>query len=289
MNKNIFSELEPLGFNNLNHIKLFDNDEDVSQEKACENNVEKSSLYNKKIICPVCENKFLARAVKSNSYRVSKKDTDLFIVYALTNPYFYDVWVCNSCGYATLKVDFFKIREYQKKLILDNITSKWKGKTYPEEYDINIAIERYKLALLNYTAMEGKASQKSMTCLKIAWMYRMLEDDKNELLFLKEALTGFNQAYLNESFPIYGMNKPTMMYLIGELNRRTGNDSEALLWLGKVITTPGVSSKLKNLARDQKDLIKETQLKKEISIATSNTTKLKPTKKKSFWAKLFNL
>ncbi len=53
------------------------------------------------------------------------------------------------------------------------------------------------------------------------------------------------------------MDRYTTMYLIGELLRRTGNSEEALRWFSNVITCPGISSRLKNLARDQNDLIKE--------------------------------
>ena len=92
-------------------------------------------------------------------------------------------------------------------------------------------------------------------------MYRLTEDQSNELIFLKQALEGFNDAYFNEDFPIYGMDKFTCMYLIGELNRRIGNNSEALSWFSRVITTQGVPQKVKDRARDQKDLIKETKMK----------------------------
>ncbi len=39
--------------------------------------------------------------------------------------------------------------------------------------------------------------------------------------------------------------------------RKAGNTEESLRWFSNVITCPGISSRLKNLARDQKDLIKE--------------------------------
>jgi len=66
-------------------------------------------------------------------------------------------------------------------------------------------------------------------------------------------------AYFNEMFPIYGMDKFTLAYLIGELSRRVNEDAKALKWFSEVITSRGVSTKLKDLARDQKDLIKEKE------------------------------
>jgi Uncharacterized protein conserved in bacteria len=262
MSKNIFSGLEDFGFDDVSNIDLYKKEEDKKAEQELEKSEEeklKSYIYDRQVTCPVCESVFKAKSVKTSSYRVIKQDSDLFINYALINPYFYDVWVCNSCGYSAMKNDFNKIRNFQMDAIKQKITSKWSGKNYPDVYDINIAIERYKLSLLNYFVMEAKSSKKAMNCLKLAWMYRIMENHANELVFLNQALEGFNEAYFNEDFPIYGMDKFTCMYLIGELNRRVGNNSESMSWFSKLITTQGVPQKLKDRARDQKDLIKENE------------------------------
>lgn len=255
---------------------------------------EKSFLYNKKITCPVCGSTFEAKAVRSSSYRILSKDTDLFIRYSVINPYFYDVWLCNNCGYATMKVDFLKLRKYHVDSIKERITPSFKPREYPDIYNIDIAIERFKLSLLNYVVMEAKASSKGVNCLKLAWMYRLKKNKDKELLFLKQALENFKEAYSAEDFPIYGMNKHTIMYLIAELLRRTGNEEKALMWLSQVITSRGVNVRLKNLARDQRDLIKEKQDKEALE-AKKNRLELislkeaeeAKTKKKSIFSKFF--
>lgn len=260
MDNNIFSDLESLGFKNASKLDLYKSNNENEAKKATEKDQqlnEASFLYDKTITCPVCGTELKIRAVKNSSYRILKRDSDLFNYYSKINPYFYDVWLCNHCGYAAMKVDFPKLRDFQKDLIKKNISSKWHSKTYPIIYDVNIAIERYKIALLNYTIIDSEASKKAMTCLKIAWMYRILEDTEHEKLFLSSALEGFSKAYTNEKSPIYGMDKFTLMYLIGELYRRIDEPDKALLWFSNVITTPGVDQKLKEKARDQKDIIKD--------------------------------
>lgn len=281
--KDIFSQLD---FNNIDNIDLYAKSEEnkKEEEETSKESIENvlDYLYDKKVICPVCGNKFKVKAVKTSSYRMKSKDSDFFIRYELISPYFYDVWLCNSCGYAAMKSDFERIKKYQKDLVRVNITPKWRDRTYKEPYDIDTAIERYKLSLLNYVFIEGKASEKAMNCLKLAWMYRLLKDTKNETSYLNQALKGFNEAYINETFPIYGMDNHTIMYLIGELNRRIGNDDEALLWLGKVITSTTTSNKrLKDMAREQRDLIKMS--------VTSEDEKASPekNKKKGFFSSLF--
>lgn len=262
-NEDIFSGLEHLGFDNINDIKIFKNKDiekinDAAQSvEQNESEKQKSLLYDREVTCPACGNKFKARSVKTSAARVVKKDSDFFIRHSIINPYFYDVWLCNICGYAAMKIDFEKVRGYQIEKIQRGISFKWRGRQYPELYNLNIAIERYKLSLLNYCVIEAKSSSKAMNCLKLAWMYRLGEDFQNESIFLRQALEGFSDAYYNEDFPLYGLDRFSTMYLIGELNRRTGNYEQAMVWFSKVITTSSVPQKLKELARDQKDLIKD--------------------------------
>jgi uncharacterized protein (DUF2225 family) len=75
-------------------------------------------------------------------------------------------------------------------------------------------------------------------------------------LFLKQALEGFNTAYMTEIFPIYGLQRDSLMYLLGELNRRLGNNQDALQWYSKTIVNTNSSYKIKEMARVGKDLIK---------------------------------
>lgn len=290
MSNNIFSELKDLGFGDIKNVELYKKEQDKKTVEAEETNEEeriKSLLYDSQVTCPVCETSFKARSVKKSAFRVERQDSDFFIRYSLINPYFYDVWVCSSCGYSAMKSDFHKIRGYQIEAVKEKITSRWSGKTYPQIYDINIAIERYKLSLLNYYVIEAKSSKKAMNCLKLAWMYRILEDEVNELRFLEQSLEGFNDAFFNEDFPIYGMDKFTSMYLIGELNRRVGKDDQALNWFSKVVSSPSAPQKIKDKCRDQRDLIKETQHKDSDDNIRDVSDEVSKKGKKGFLSRFF--
>lgn len=217
-------------------------------------------LFDKQIICPVCNSHFKTKTVKSKSPRVISKDSDFFIRYSRVNPYFYDVLLCNSCGYAALRSDFDNIKTYKKELVLSNVTPKWKPRDYPDILDEKLAIERYKLALLNALLLNLADSTKAMISLKIAWMYRLLNNTEQEKVFLAQALDGFNTAYIYEVFPIYGLQRDSLMYLLGELNRKLGHYQEALQWFSKTIISINSSYKVKELARIGRDLIKDESL-----------------------------
>lgn len=231
------------------------NIKDLAKE-ADKYTINTKNLFFKEILCPVCENKFMTLAVKTNAPRVKSRDSDFFIRYSNENPYFYEVWICSNCGYSALKVDFEKIRKYQIKLVKDKITPKWINRDYPIPFNEKVAIERYKLALLNSVIIENKSSTKAMICLKIAWMYRLLSDEVNEKNYLNQALLSFNDTYSNEKLPVYGLDKFSIMFLIGEINRRLGEEKIALRWFSEVITSIGAPQKIKEMARDGKDKIR---------------------------------
>lgn len=254
----LFSELEELGFDNLSDVQIFQKEKENDKKiQAVNEESQIDMLYDKTYSCPICNNQFKSRAVKSGKARLLKLDTDFMPLYDKINPLFYDIIICPKCGYGAMISYFDKIRQFQIKLILDNITSKFKYKQYPEVYDLDIAIERYKYALLNTIVKEAKDSEKAYNCLKLSWMFRLKDDKANERKFLEQAFIGFKQAFETEPFPICNMDQHTLMYLIGECARRLGNESEALLWYGKVLVSRNVKPRIKELAREQKDFVKQ--------------------------------
>ncbi|MDF2673640.1 MAG: hypothetical protein K0R09_1905 [Clostridiales bacterium] len=252
----IFSGLEEFGFKNLNDVELYKQDNETPAETNSKGVDILDYLYDKSFTCPVCNCDVKVRSVKSGKTRLMSKDTDLMPRHEPINPMFYDVAICPKCGYAAMVKYFDKIKHEQTLIIKSTITPKFKAKAYPDIYDVDIAIERFKLALLNSVVKNSKMSERAYTCLKLAWMYRLKEDSETELKLLEQALIGFKDAFTKESFPICGMDTYTLIYLLGEISRRLGYPEDALRWFGKVIVTPGVNPRLKEMARDQKDLIK---------------------------------
>lgn len=290
MDNNIFSGLENLGFNKVESVELYPSQKEEKSKKEVKPE-ETSFLYDRELTCPVCNSLIKVHTIKTGVNKIVKKHSDFYAEYSNVNPYFYDIIVCNNCGYSASKIDFSKIKKSEIDLVKSKISPKWVGKHYGKTYNVDVAIERFKLALLNYCVMESKSSKKAMICLKIAWMYRIKHDNDSETLFLKESLSGLEDAYMNENFPIYGMDKYTLMYLIGELYKRTGNPDNALRWFSMVITTPNINPRVKDLARTQKDEIMAEEKKSEEetgNISTDEDSEDEDSEKKhGLFSKLF--
>src|SRR3712207_7433417 len=83
--KNIFAGLDKLGFDDVNNVDLYRNKNKIEQEN--DNTIEDDTpqelhhLYDKSISCPVCDNEFTVKAIKTSSYKMKSRDSDFFIRY----------------------------------------------------------------------------------------------------------------------------------------------------------------------------------------------------------------
>ncbi|GAE88081.1 DUF2225 domain-containing protein [Acetivibrio straminisolvens] len=220
------------------------------------------SLYNKTVVCPVCQNKIEVTKVKSKDCVIASRDSDFCIYYENVNPLFYDVWVCEHCGYAAQQERFENISPIEAKIVKENISKYWKPRSFCGERDIEKAMEAFKLALYNLCKTSAKPIEFAKVCLRIAWLYRMKKDER-EIEFLKYALRYYSETYESETFPVGKLDQYTCMYLIAELNRRVGKYDDAISWFNKVISSPEARANktLMDNTREQYRLAKEAKEK----------------------------
>jgi uncharacterized protein len=216
-------------------------------------------LYNKKIMCPVCNREIEVTKVKTKGCKVKSRDTDMCVHYEDLNVLFYDVWVCENCGYAALQDKFEGLFTRDIATIRDNISKNWVRRSFIGERDSDRAIEAFKLALLTLKVRNAKPSELAKVCLRIAWLYRDKNDSKREIEFLNFALNSYNEAYLKERFPLDKLDEYTCMYIIAELFRRVGKLEDSIQWFSRIVSSPEArrNPKLIDMARDQYQLAKD--------------------------------
>ncbi|SHF08492.1 DUF2225 domain-containing protein [Clostridium fallax] len=216
-------------------------------------------IYKKTIICPICKKESKVNMTKKGAFKILKQDFDMQITYEGVNPLFYSVFLCNYCGYANVDKYFENVKDLTKKNIILNITSKWKGITIPEENNLNFAIYLYKLVLLNRTYFEKKNyGELAVINLRLSWLYKEVNDLKQTNRFRENALNCFLESYYSEDSPIGGLyNDSYVEYLISVLYYSLDNLEEALKWTNKLIQNRNTPYKLKEKARDMKEIYKQ--------------------------------
>lgn len=274
--KNIFAGLESFGLKGTNKVDVFqEKTDDKTQEKG-ENKdhkkevTEEDLLFEKSYTCPVCDNEFKSKMVRTGKVRLAGADTDLRPKYMGVDALKYDAVLCPKCGYAALNRYFNFIMARQAANIKEQISKTFSYEEKDDKvYSYDDAIMRHKLALLNTVVKNGKNSERAYTCLKLAWLYRgkreMLlqqeEYDKDEVMELaaeeKELLTnayeGFESAFSKEDFPMCGMDQYTLLYLLAELARRIGDNEAAARHVSKVLVGKNVQKRIKDKAVDLKE------------------------------------
>lgn len=271
--KSIFSGLNKFGLGNLEKVEVFEKETSKQEEKQADGKKaaavsEEDFLFEKTYICPVCDNEFHSKKVRTGRVKLLSADTDLRPKYQHVDCLKYDVVACPKCGYAALDRFFKFMMPAQAKLIRENISANFKGLPATTNiYTYEDAIERHQLALVNTIVKKAKESEKAYTCLKMAWIYRgkaeSLPEDAPELEELKaqekelleNAYTGFEEAFSKESFPMCGMDEITVSYLLAEIARRIGRYEESSRWISRVLISNAANERIKNKARDIKELL----------------------------------
>lgn len=276
----LLSGLESLGLGDLSGLDIYSKKESTSKvddepKKETVIKIEETDfLFDKKFECPVCNKSFKTKMIRAGKVRLEKIDTDLRPIYENVDTLKYDAIVCPHCGYAALNRFFSYMTHKHAKIIKESISSNFVN-TFDDSptYSYEEAIKRHKLALLCDVMKRAKDSEKAYTCLKLAWLHRgyiehlstETEDFANkvrglkaeEISFLEKAYEGFKTAFTSEEFPMCGMDDLTVAYMIGDIARQLGKYEEAAKQVSLVLTSRKPNDRIKEKARDLRDMIKE--------------------------------
>ena len=237
---------------------------------------EKTLLLDRTYECPICEHKIKAKSVKTSVAKFVETKADLRPIYSNINVTKYDTVCCNYCGYAALTKDFMNTTQVQRKLLREKIQANYKSheEVVCDSYSTETAISRLKMALLCTVTKAGKESEIGNICLKIDWLYQDLADELEENSsdyeskkenylaeahnFAMNAYEHLSKARMEEEFPIAGMNETTLDYLLSYLGYVKGEYQTAMQYLSGVVSTRGISPRLKDKCLELKELLNQT-------------------------------
>lgn len=272
---NLLSGLEALGLSGVSNMEVYEETETKARRDKKEHSeaeqhekTEIDYLFEKTHTCPVCDEEFKSSAVRTGKAKLIGTDTDLRPRYQGVDPLKYDAIVCPRCGYAGVNRFFTAITTPQAKLVLEQISKKFNATLKLDGvYSYDDAILFHRLALASAVVKRSKLSERAYTCLKVAWLLRAKQEDpateekdkpalhEQELEFLSSAYDGFNEAMSKENYPICGMDENTMFCMLADIGRRVGHYEEAGRLISRVIVSRNAPERIKNKARDIKELI----------------------------------
>ncbi|GKU76019.1 DUF2225 domain-containing protein [Paenibacillus sp. L3-i20] len=227
-------------------------------------------LYESKISCICCETIFITTRVRPSFKKATAVDSDFCGHYSKgTNPDFYVVRICPKCGFASTENGFASLTESQKQSYNTRIGLNWRGQSFSGERSAEQAMMSYKLALLTGQATDAKDRVIAGILHHIAWLYRYENNETEEKRFLTFALEAYIRVFETEGI---SLNNAKLMYLIGELNRRIGQDQEAVKWFSRVVNDKKImDAAMIRACREQWQLIREESEARRLSLSSSSS------------------
>jgi uncharacterized protein len=220
-------------------------------------------LYDKKYNCSMCEQPFTTKKVRSRFVKVLRYDTDFAPLYAeeFENPNLYYVNVCPSCGFSFTDEFSSYFTPGSKKAISEKICSQWVPREFSRSRTIQEAMNTYKLGAYCSALKKEKHIVTAGLYIRLAWLYRLQENEEQEIRFLKLALAEYTESYSKGDFRGTQVSELRVMYLIAELSRRTGNSQDSVRFLSRVIEKQrqSVEPQIIQMAKDRWQEMREDQ------------------------------
>jgi uncharacterized protein (DUF2225 family) len=272
----ILSGLKGLGLEELENLDLYKDEEKKPADRNAQKRViaEKDLVYDKSFCCPVCDKKFTSKVMKTGKTRLLSTELDSRLIYEGIDIRKYEVVQCPDCGYGAMISGFQPLLSSQVKMVRENICNKVHFVVPTGEiYEYEEVIPRYQIALACAIVKHAKDSEKAHICLHFAWLLRgyaeaLEAEDKltfekaaelkeQEQECLQKAVEGFINARQKESFPICGMDPNSFDYVLAAIAYEVGNNKVAAKLVSELLVSSTANNRMKDKARDLKQLILE--------------------------------
>ncbi|RNB56977.1 DUF2225 domain-containing protein [Brevibacillus gelatini] len=222
-----------------------------------------TALYDKSCVCRHCQATFSTKRIRSGALTMIHRDSDFYTTFKeqSLNPILYTVNVCPVCGFAFTDQFTSKLAPWQKQIVEEHISSKWKTKNFGSIRKVPEAIVSYKLAIYAAELTNQPHSVKAGLYLRLAWLYRSQANLAQELRFIAIAVEEYEESYIHSDYRRGDkeMTEVKLLYLIGELYRRLQKFDLAIKYFGKALSFRNhtIESGIIRMAHDQWQLTRE--------------------------------
>ncbi len=218
-------------------------------------------LFDRKMECMLCKQSSTTKKIRSRFIKVQEYDTDFCPIYTegSVNALYYNIFVCPHCGFSYSK-DFSKyFAPGTKEMIIEKICSNWVPHSFSEERTIEDAIQTYKLASYSASLKKEKHITIAGIYMRISWLYRFKQDKEQEIRFMKLARHEYEESYSIGDYSGTQVSDIRILYLVGELSRRIGDQQIAIKYFSSVLEKQksAIETSIIQMARDRWAEIKE--------------------------------
>lgn len=217
--------------------------------------MELQPLYDKSCTCIMCKKSFTTKRVRSRFVKIKEYDTDFCPVYELDgeNPIFYQVKVCYHCGFSFTKDFSPHFPPGAKKLIQEKVCDKWVPQNFGETRTFQQATSTFILAAYCATLKKEKHITIAGLYMRLAWLHRSVQQKEKELRFLNLALKEYEESYRLADYEGTQVSEVRILYLLGEISRRTGQYPDAIQYFSRVVEqrSKTVERSLIDMARER--------------------------------------
>lgn len=210
------------------------------------------TFWEQEFRCPVCGKTFHSVRVFSNAIKIKDRDSDLKPTYDGVNALLFQPVTCPECLYTAFENDFEMSLSQRQKEMLTKLCEKLKTMlsiNLSKDRDLKDGASLFTIAAAVYVLVE-KHLRAAEAYLKLAWIFRELNDPGEESKALTAALKHFTESYTKEE--LSDEQQIMVLFYLGELNARLSNKKEAVKWFSTLIQKfPNSSSIYVKLARKE--------------------------------------
>ncbi len=195
------------------------------------------TFWEKEFRCQYCGQVFYQTRIFSSAIIIESRDSDLKPNYKGVNALFYQTVTCPSCYLTLFERDFGKLNIPEEKRpavakVLDNAKKEFGKLNLGSDRTLEDAIKLLSIAAAVYTVLQDKRNAAE-AYLKLGWLFREKGDKKEELIALGKALKFFEEHYREDITK--EEEEPMILFYLGELNARLGNEREAVKWFSTLV------------------------------------------------------
>lgn len=218
-------------------------------------------LFNKEVICPVCESKFTVSQVRNSQLELKEKREDFRRVMKQMDPLWYDIWRCPSCGYANFKNDYFKINNLVRAELKETLPRNGHHKeqrlvkhNISEVFNDYFALEQ----MLDKVAYSPFSKARWWQC--IAWLLEDVGDDEAAYEARRVLRVALQEAWYSSTEALTPDDDLKLSIKIAALLEEEKSINEARNYLLKGTQLKGTSTVLKKQAQNKLLDLKELYL-----------------------------